>query len=132
MQESPKPRRNQGLRSGSSTWRHGGLTYASPAEVVLAKELESRGIPFAPLPVVSVGQVRAEVDFLVLYGGRVMIPEVNGDHFHPPRRMADEWNRVRPLLRHGVRIDFIAARDLFADPGSALDRALDLLFTKVD
>jgi len=107
---------------------HRGVTYDSLPEVLFARALEERGIAFIPQASVRLGPERGpRVDFLVIHQGRTLVIEIHGKAYHPANRMAVEWNRTRPLLRHGVRIDFVDAVDVLEDADAAVERALELL-----
>jgi hypothetical protein len=107
---------------------HRGVTYDSLPEVLFARALEERGVPFVAGASVWLGPgARPKVDFLVLFRGRALVIEIHGKAYHPAYRMAAEWNRTRPLLLHGVRVDFVEAVDVLEDAVAAVDRALELL-----
>jgi hypothetical protein len=121
---------NQGRRSHAALW-DGSIKYASKAEWLFAKELERLGIPFAPLPMLVVGKVRREVDFVLLHRGRPLVVEIHGRSYHPPLRMVDEWNRTLPWQLAGVRQAFVAATDVMAAPEAAVAGVLALLEAQV-
>lgn len=115
-------------RARSERLLHRGVVYDSVPEVLFARALEGRGVAFVPQAAVRLGPERGpKVDFLVIHQGRMLVVEIHGKAYHPANRMAVEWNRTRPLLRHGVRIDFVDAVDVLEDADAAVERALELL-----
>jgi very-short-patch-repair endonuclease len=74
------------------------------------------------------GRVNREPDFLVCDGGRWGILEVDGDEFHPPTRTAQDHERDRLFLSHGVRlVQHFDAVDCFTTPRNVVEDFLHLL-----
>lgn len=82
--------------------------------------MKSRGIYFAPLPVVIRGgktYERLEPDFLVIDQGVTMVVEVDGDTVHR-ESPAEAHTRTQGLAHHGVRIERVRADDCLTRAGA--------------
>lgn len=106
-----------------------GLIFRSQSEIKIAKELDHRGIAFAPgckfrLTTGSSRQTR-EVDFLVYHDGQWGILEVDGPH-HALSAQADNWRDDR-FRDHGISVSRFAASECYRNPKGVVETFLGQL-----
>ena len=90
-----------------------GLIFRSQPEIHLYRAFKSIGVSFAPLPVFIRGGTeykRIEPDFVVIYGGLIMVVEVDGDTVHQ-ETPAEAHARTTMLLHEGVHFERIKASE---------------------
>ena len=120
------PRDNQG-QNATHEWN--GLFFRSPAEMEIAKELDSRGILFFPnirgrVPSRDNRQDSIEVDFLIFYNRQPGLLEVDGAIYHPSA--ANDHKRDRLFQRQGILCSRFAATECMANPAAVVDEFLEL------
>lgn len=108
-----------------------GLIFRSQPEIHLYRAFKSIGISFAPLPVFIRGGLeyrRIEPDFVIIYGGLVMVVEVDGDTVHQETPV-EAHARTTMLLHEGVHFERIKASecDSSEKAKSASERLLQVL-----
>ncbi|WP_147448546.1 hypothetical protein [Corallococcus terminator] len=98
-----------------------GLRFRSMTEVNIYKALKSTGVAFAPLPVFLRGgsrYQRIEPDFVIIWGGKVLVLEVDGaSHTEMP---ADADNRTEMLEVEGIQVRHVRADDCLTE-AAAMD-----------
>ncbi len=105
-----------------------GLTFRSPAEIEIAKALESRGILFfanARCRIPSRQGTRTkETDFLVFYNGKSRILEVDGQEYHQNRE--EDYRRDRMFDKQGLRVTRFSASECIKDADGVVEEFLEL------
>jgi very-short-patch-repair endonuclease len=102
----------------------------SPAELKIAEALDNNHILFFPN---SRGRVSdryqqrkpIEVDFLIIYQGKVGILEVDGATYHPSA--AKDHQRDRLFMRQGVLCSRFDAGECMNNPQGVVEEFLELL-----
>jgi hypothetical protein len=90
-----------------------GLLFRSNQEINLYRALKSKGVSFAPLPVIVRGgddYQRIEPDFLVIYRGVIAVVEVDGATVHT-ESPAEAHARTSALQHEGIVIERVSAAD---------------------
>ena len=90
-----------------------GLIFRSQPEIHLYRAFKSLGVSFAPLPVFIRGGEeyrRIEPDFVIVFGGLLMVVEVDGDTVHQ-ETPAEAHARTTMLLHEGVHFERISATE---------------------
>lgn len=118
-----KPNQGNLVSKGGVTYN--GRSYRSRDEILIARELDRRGILFMPLPSASRGRVLREPDFVIVQRGKVGILEVDG-HFHTGRA-ADDHKRDMLFQDSGVFVWHVNGDDVRANPTMVVDKFLELL-----
>lgn len=115
------PRRTEPENYRSLEWK--GLIFRSESEIKIAKTLDHRGIFFIPPCRVRLNRGREErmtreLDFVICYGGKWGILEVDGP-FHNAKADAE---RDKLLLSHGIAsIQRFPSLRCFQEPQSVID-----------
>jgi hypothetical protein len=118
---------NQGTLVTVGGERYNGLRFRSYSEIVIAKELDSRGVLYFPLPAASRRGVRREPDFLIVAKGRVGILEVHGEPYHPATRAAEDHKRSLFFEESGIFVKVFDAKECRTNPKTVIDTFLRLL-----
>ena len=118
---------NQGTLVTLAGERYNGLRFRSYSEIVIAKELDERGVLFFPLPAASRRGVRREPDFLIVVKGRVGILEVHGEPYHPATRAAEDHKRSLFFEESGIFVKVFDAKECRTNPKTVVDTFLRLL-----
>jgi very-short-patch-repair endonuclease len=112
-----------------------GMRFSSEPEVRIARALERAGIMYLPNCLVRAGQPNAMSssfpDFLICYGGKWGILEVDGQKSHMGRATEDH-ERTRRLEGHGgiayfTRFDYQAC---MTDPDAVVRKFIEILKLK--
>lgn len=116
--------------SVAKTWRN--LRFRSEAEVRIAQALDEAGVLFFPnckgRASTPSGRQNREPDFLICYGGRWGILEVDGEPFHPPTRTVEDHERDRIFKGHGIKlVEHYDATRCYQDPKDVVASFLELL-----
>lgn len=120
------PQHNQG-QNAPIEWN--GLFFRSPAELVIAKALDQRHILFFPntrcrVPTRNNHPDTIEVDFLIVYQGRMGILEVDGATYHTSA--AADHSRDRLFMRQGILCSRFTAQACLQNPESVVEQFLEL------
>jgi len=118
---------NQGTLGSIAGERYNGLRFRSYSEIVIAKELDSRGILYFPLPAASRSGVHKEPDFLIVSKGKVAILEVHGEPYHPATRAAEDHKRSLYFEESGIFVKVFDAKECRQNPKLVVDTFLGLL-----
>jgi hypothetical protein len=107
--------------------RYNGLRFGSYSEIVIAKELDERGVLYFPLPAASRSRVRREPDFLIVSKGRVGILDVHSESYHPATRAAEDHKRSLFFEESGIFVKVFDAKECRTNPKTVVDTFLKLL-----
>lgn len=124
--------------NGKYTKEWGGLYLRSEAELRIAKALDQSGVLFfanirgrvsLQHTALSNNQLtgRIEADFLVMYKGKSMILEVDGQHHLEEEQTLRDYARDRVLLRSGVPTVRFTGRDCLDNPKDVVSEFLSIL-----
>lgn len=111
------------------TYRWNNLPFRSPAEIAVAKALESRGILFFPNAKcrirnrIGITETK-ETDFLVFYKGTPRILEVDGREYH--QQPAEDYRRDRMFDRYGIRSTRFTASECLNNADGVVEEFLEL------
>jgi hypothetical protein len=119
--------RNQGNLVSQGSKVYHGLRYRSNTEIMLAQELDERGILFFPLPAASRHGVIREPDFVIVDEGRVGIIEIHGEPWHPATRTAQDHARNRFFELSGIHVQVYDANHVRENTKGVVDEFLKLL-----
>ena len=101
------------------------MNYRTQSEIVLARELEARGILFFPNSASVRKGVSREPDFLIVEKGKAGIIEVDGEAH--TGKAADDHMRDLFFEQAGIRVKHFHARDVVENPKIVVDRLLEIL-----
>lgn len=115
----------------------GGMYFRSESEIKIAEKLDKAGVLFfanargriskegSP---VSCNQMtgRIELDFLVVYRGKCMILEVDGQHHQNGEQTLRDYVRDRVLLREGIPTARFTAEECFNRSAEVVDEFLGM------
>jgi len=113
-------------RDGTYEWNS--LKFRSPAEIEVAKVLESRGVLFFSNARCRIHDrlgtpETKETDFLVFYQGKARILEVDGKNYHQPEK---DYRRDRLFDREGLRTTRFTASECLNSPEAVVEEFLEL------
>lgn len=117
---------NQARVVGTACYAEAGLRFRSWSEVVFARELRRRDLPFLALPAYHWHGTLREPDFLVLVGGRPYAVEIHGEPYHPSGRTALDYERDLIYRLAGVEVVVLDASRVRDDPAAALELVLSI------
>ena len=127
-----------GNASGNHSLEWGGLYLRSEAELRIAKALDQTGVLFfanargrvgLQETIVSNDQLtgRVESDFMVVYQGKCLILEVDGQHHSENEQIIRDYARDRVLLRSGVPTVRFTVRDCLERPQDVVSEFMSIL-----
>ena len=127
-----------GNASGNHSLEWGGLYLRSEAELRIAKALDQTGVLFfanargrvgLQETIVSNDQLtgRVESDFMVVYQGKCLILEVDGQHHSENEQIIRDYARDRVLLRSGVPTVRFTGRDCLERPQDVVSEFMSIL-----
>lgn len=121
---------NQATVAGSGHYSAFGLRFRSWSEVVFARELRSRDLPFLALPAYHWHGRLREPDFMVVIDGRLYAVEIHGAPYHPPGRAAEDYERDLVYRLAGIDVVVLDASRVRAAPDAAVDLVLNVARTR--
>ncbi|MDJ0554367.1 MAG: leucine-rich repeat domain-containing protein [Microcoleaceae cyanobacterium MO_207.B10] len=123
-----EPLNNCQSKKNAITWER--LKFRSNPELEIAKELDKRGICFAPNSGMRIttakGRKTKEPDFLIFYNKKYAILEVDGP-FHTPKTRREEQEIEADFENHGIRIFRFDADECSKNPSAVVDKFLERL-----
>lgn len=117
---------NQASIAGLACYADGGLRFRSRSEMLFARELRRRDLPFLALPAYSWHGRLREPDFIVLVGGRPYAVEIHGAPYHPSGRTAIDYERDLIYRLAGIDVVVLDAERIRNDPSAAVDVVLSI------
>ena len=117
---------NQATIAGMGCYADGGLRFRSWSEVVFARELRRRDLPFMALPAYEWHGQQREPDFIVVLEGRPYAVEIHGAPYHPSGRTALDYERDLIYRLAGIEVIVLDASRVRADPAAAVDLLFDI------
>lgn len=112
-----------------STYTWNNLSFRSPAEIAVAKALESRGLLFFPNAKcrirnrLGIAETK-ETDFLVFYKGTSRILEVDGKQYH--QQPVEDYRRDRMFDKYGIRSTRFTASECLNNADQVVEEFLEL------
>ena len=128
---------NASRGSENAQFEWGGLYLRSPAELVIAKELEYRQLLFfanvrgrvsllnSPLSEQHQNG-RVELDFLVFYQGKCRILEIDGIHHNADDTRLRDYSRDRLMLKEGIPTARFSAQECLNGTADVVNEFLTL------
>lgn len=118
--------RNQAAIVGPGCYAALGMRFRSKSEVIFARELDRRGIPFMALPLYRWQGTVREPDFVVLVEGGMYVVEIHGAPYHPPGRTAIDFQRDLVYRLAGMEVVTLDAGQVYRDCAAAVELLLRL------
>jgi hypothetical protein len=118
--------RNQASVVGIGSFAAFGLRFRSWSEVVFARELRERDLPFMALPAYHWHERVREPDFVVFVDGLPYAVEIHGEPYHPSGRTALDYERDLIYRLAGVEVVVLDASRVRRAPAEAVDLLLSV------
>lgn len=140
VSEKPTAQANTGV---NAPYEWGGMYFRSKVEIVIAEELNRRGLLFfanvrgrfglegSPVSAASsLVNGRIELDFLVFHQGQCAILEVDGGHHQQKTQAHLDSIRNRILLREGIVTVHFTAEECISNASDVVNELLGILRAK--